>query len=78
MISRVRIRLPRRHHRLRAADAVLDVDDAPLALQAIAIRPAVAGAAAVIHVEHREAAAGPELHLRIEHVDASRRSARRA
>ena len=76
MISRSAIRLPRRDHRLRAADGVLDVDDAPLPLQAIAIRPAVAGAAAVVHVEHREAAAGPELDLRIEHIE--RRAGRTA
>ena len=39
-----------------------------LPVQAIAIRPAVAGAAAVVDVEHGEAAAGPELDLRIEHI----------
>ena len=62
------IRLPRRHHRLGAAHGVFDIDDAPLPFQPIAIRPAISRAAAVIHVEHRKPAAGPELDLRIEHI----------
>ena len=45
----------------RAVDAIVDVDDAPLAVEPFAIRAAVAGAAAVVHVEHGDAAAGPVL-----------------
>ena len=42
-----------------SVDAVVDVDDAPVALETVAIGAAEAGAAAVVHVEHRNAAAGP-------------------
>src|SRR5262249_42621402 len=42
-----------------AVDAVLNVDDAPLTLQAVAGRAAEARAAAVIYVEDCDAAAGP-------------------
>ena len=44
-----------------AGHAILDVDDAPLAFQQVAVGASEAGAAAVVHVEHGEAAAGPEL-----------------
>ena len=46
---------------LRAGDAIVDIDDAPLAFQCIAVFPAETAAAAVIDVEHAETAAGPEL-----------------
>src|SRR5262249_43959016 len=42
-----------------AVFTVLDVDDAPLALEPIAVGAAVAGAAAVVDVQVGEAAAGP-------------------
>ena len=45
----------------RAGDAIIDIDDAPLALERVAISPAEAAAAAVIDVQHAEAAAGPVL-----------------
>ena len=51
-------------------NAVVDVDDAPGQVQAVAIGAAEAGAAAVVHVEHRDAAAGPELNA---HVERARR-----
>ena len=44
-------------HRQRAVGAVVDVDDAPAALEPLAVGPAVAGAAAVVDVEHGVAAA---------------------
>ena len=44
-----------------AGDAVVDVDDAPLALEALAVVAAVAGRAAVVDVEDREAAAREQL-----------------
>src|SRR6202011_2241109 len=49
-----------------AVDAVVDVDNAPIAVQALAIGPAEAGAPAVIDIEHRDAATGPELRGQIE------------
>ncbi len=42
-------------------DAVVDVDDAPAALESPAVRPAVAGAPAVVDVDDRDAPAGQEL-----------------
>ena len=50
---------PRRIAREIRDRHVLHIDDAPLAFEAVAIRPAVAGAAAVVDVQNREAAAGP-------------------
>src|SRR5207247_490757 len=44
-----------------AIDAVVDVDDAPLPIQPMAVFPAIAGRAAVVHVEDGEPAAGPDL-----------------
>ena len=51
---------------LRAGDAVVDVDDPPLELEALAVVLAVAGGAAVVDVEHRVAAAGEQLEARRE------------
>src|SRR5581483_7334621 len=42
-------------------DAVLDVDDTPRAEEPFAIVASETGAAAIVHVEHCDAAAGPEL-----------------
>src|SRR5690606_5636250 len=56
-----RVDQPLVRQRLGAGDAVLHVDDAPFAVQAGAVRAAIAGAAAVVHVEDGEAPAGPEL-----------------
>ena len=44
-----------------ARDAVLDIDHPPLAVEPLAVRAAVSGAAPVVDVEDREAAARPEL-----------------
>ena len=57
----------------RCVDRVLNVDDAPVPLQPIAVRPTVAGTAAVIDIGHREAAAGPVLHMQIEGRSRGRR-----
>ncbi len=46
---------------LGAVDAVLHVDDTPLAVEAMPIGPAVARAAAVVDVQHGKTAAGPVL-----------------
>lgn len=50
----------------RTVDAVVDVYHSPLALQPLAIRTAVPRAATVIDVEYGEAAASPELRLKVE------------
>ena len=46
---------------LRRVDAVIDIDDTPLALEPFAIRPAVARTAAVVHIDKGEATAGEVL-----------------
>ena len=49
-------------HRRSTGDAVVEVDDTPLAAQPFPVVPAVPGRPAVVDVEHREPARGPELH----------------
>src|SRR5262249_47187905 len=53
------------HDILGAVNAVVDVDDAPVEVQPIAVFAAVAGAAAVVHVENGNAAAGPKLNAKV-------------
>ncbi len=55
----------------RPVDAIGDVHEAPASLQAIAIRAPKAGAAAVVDVEDRKPAAGPELNARVEDITGS-------
>src|SRR5258708_24232789 len=50
----------------RAIDAILDIDDAPLSIETIAIFAPIAAAAAVIHIEHADAAARPILDPQVE------------
>src|SRR5215472_5011436 len=45
--------LPSRCEELRAGDAIVDVDHAPIQLQTVAVGAAESGASAVVHVEHR-------------------------
>src|SRR5579859_5826760 len=45
------------------ADAVLRVDDAPLAVEPLAVRAPEATAAAVVHVDDAKTPTGPELEL---------------
>src|SRR4030095_15075607 len=45
----------------RAADADLGVDDTPFVIESFSVGAAIAGTAAVIHVENGDAAAGPIL-----------------
>ena len=45
-------------------DAIVDVDDPPLAVQPFAVTPTVAGAPAVVDVQHRDATTGPILPVR--------------
>src|SRR5690606_2096337 len=54
------VRLALGDQTLRGEDAVADVDLAPASVQALAVGAAEAGAAAVVDVDHGEAAAGPE------------------
>src|SRR6185437_874025 len=44
-----------------AIHAIVDIDDAPLPVKSFTILPAVTGAAAVVHIQHRKAATGPVL-----------------
>ena len=62
------VRQATRRQIARAVDAVVHVHDAPAARQALAIGAPVAGAAAVVHVEHGEAPAGPVLVARVQRV----------
>src|SRR5262244_237347 len=57
---------PLRRQEPRAGDAIVDVDHAPIQLQTVAVGAAEAGASAVVHVEHRDAAARPILNAQIE------------
>ena len=50
----------------RGVDAVIGVDDAPHAIESLAIRPPETGAATVVDIDHAEAATGPELYFEIE------------
>ena len=47
-------------------DTVVHVDDAPLASKSLAVRTAIAGAAAVVHVDDGEPPRGPELGGQVE------------
>ncbi len=51
----------------RRVDAVVDVHDAPVQVEAFTIRAAVTRTAAVVHVGHGKATARPELHLQVQH-----------
>src|SRR3990170_1039447 len=51
----------------RRIHTVLEIDDAPLAVEALPVRASVAGRASVVHVDDGEAAARPELHVDAEH-----------
>src|SRR5262249_24923093 len=44
-----------------SVDAIFDIDNAPIAFQPLAIRPAITGASAVIHIDDGETAARPVL-----------------
>jgi len=54
------------HKVARAVHTVVHVHDAPLSLQPLTIGPAVAGAAAVVHVEDGDPPAGPILDRQVE------------
>ena len=58
-------------------DAVLEVDDAPLPVQPLAVRAAVAGRAAVVDVDDGEAATRPELDAEAERSASRSPSGRR-
>src|SRR6516162_4872978 len=47
-------------------DTIVDIDNAPVQLETVAVGAAKTGAAAVVHVKHRNAAAGPILNTQIE------------
>src|SRR5262249_44033500 len=63
---------PLRGEELRAGDAIVDVDRAPVQLQTVAVGAAESGASAVVHVEHRNAPTGPILNAEIERARRSR------
>src|SRR5205807_4953355 len=56
----------------RAVHAIVYVDYAPLPVQPAAILGAVAGAPAVVHIQHAEAATGPVLNGQLERHRARR------
>src|SRR5262245_4804711 len=64
---------PLRCEEPRAGDAIVDVDHAPTQLQTVAVGAAEPGASAVVHVEHRNAAARPVLNAQIERARGGRR-----
>src|SRR5262249_3319815 len=64
---------PLRCEEPRAGDAIVDVDHAPIQPQTVAVGAAESSASAVIHVEHRNAAAGPILNAQIECARGGRR-----
>src|SRR5262249_15409478 len=66
---------PLRCEEWRAGEAIVDVDAAPTQLQPVAVGAAKPGAAAVVHVEHGDAAARPILNAQIERA---RRGGRRS
>ena len=68
MTSRIRVGLLVPTDSVAPSTAVVDIDDPPLPLQPFAVGTAVAGAAAVVHVQHGEAAARPELDLRVQDI----------
>src|SRR5215472_11270136 len=49
-----------------AIQTIVDVNNAPLALQPFAVGAAIPGATTVVHVENGEAAAGPVLGLPVQ------------
>src|SRR5262249_30667362 len=69
---------PLRCEEPRAGDAIVDVDHAPTQLQTVAVGAAEPGASAVVHVEHRNAAARPVLNAQIERAPGGRRWPARA
>src|SRR5579871_6410014 len=50
----------------RAVDAIVHVHNSPIAVQALAVFASEAGAAAVVHIQNRDAAAGPILNPQVE------------
>src|SRR5262249_29949619 len=66
---------PLRCEEPRAGDAIVDVDHAPTQLQTVAVGAAEPGASAVIHVEHRNAAARPRLNPQVERAPGGPRGA---
>src|SRR6185503_9100602 len=52
-----------------AVHAIVNVNDAPGAIQALAILASVTGAASIIHIQHSKSAAGPKLSAKHQHRD---------
>ena len=59
----------------RGRHAIVDIDDAPLSVEAAAVFTSVAGAAAVVHVDDGDPAAGHELLVEVERGRSVRRRA---
>ena len=57
----IAVNFAKTRQKLRAVYAIVHVNDSPLPIQPFAISSSIAGAAAVVHVEDREPAAGPIL-----------------
>src|SRR5256885_9261417 len=55
------VRVAARCQELRAIHTVVNIDEPPIAVQALAVFTAITSAAAVVYIEHRNAATGPKL-----------------
>src|SRR6185503_10085125 len=58
-----------RGEELCAVHAIVNVNDAPGAIQSLAILASVTGAASIIHIQHSKSAAGPKLSAEHQHRD---------
>ena len=63
------------HEKASRIDAVLQVDDAPLAVQPLAVGASVAGRSSVVDVDDGETSTRPELRVQAEHRARARRRA---
>ena len=61
-----------RRQKLRAVAAIIHINNTPRAVQAFAVGAAIAGAAAIIHVKHGDAPAGPVLNAQRQSGDRCR------
>jgi len=61
-----------RRQKLRAINAIIDIDNAPTSIEPLAIRAAIPGASAIVHIEHGKTPAGPILNAQHQRGDRCR------